>query len=182
MVVKNKKIIYNIFIYGNCQQHMIDSEILSGAKFISRDIVKGWKMIDLSGYPIAYKNNNIYYRNSYIMVEMYEIDEVLLRKLDKYYLAPKFYDRTMVKSKSGKIGILYFADTKKSRFKGRCEPVFNGNWVEYSKNKKKIEDKKEKKKKERKLEDEKNDIQEANKQLKKLINLKEESLDESTKI
>lgn len=113
-------------------------------------------MMLLDEFPIAIRNKNIYNANSFIIVERYEVPESMISILDKYYDVPKYYNRIMVTSKSGKRGILYVAEEGKSKLKGNGSPIPNGNWLFYKKIEEKLEKRKKRKILENQIEAEKN--------------------------
>lgn len=153
---------YQLFIYGYCQRGQKDNYLLKNSRYIGMESLKGWNMMLLDEFPIAVKNKNIYNMNASIVVERYEVTEQLIHDLDLYYDVPKYYNRMIVTSNSGKRGILYFAEEKKSLLKGVGTPIPNGNWLSYSKIEEKL-----KKRKHRKLLEQQTELEQQKKKLTK---------------
>jgi gamma-glutamylcyclotransferase (GGCT)/AIG2-like uncharacterized protein YtfP len=95
------------------------------------DKITGFIMVDLGSYPalITFNTNNI------IFGEVYEINTSDLDKLDKLEGYPRFYNRKVVKTLSGKECIVYFLDNHNKNISGRGKIVPSGDWVKYLQNK-----------------------------------------------
>jgi hypothetical protein len=107
--------------------------------------------------------------NASIVVERYEVTEQLIHDLDSYYNVPKYYNRMIVTSNSGKRGILYFAEENKSKLKGVGTPIPNGNWLSYMKIEEKL-----KKRKHRKLIEQQTELEQQKKKLEETLNEKQQ--------
>lgn len=151
-IIMEKK--YQLFIYGYCQKGQRDHNHLKECKYKNMDIIKGWNMILLNDFPIAVKNKNIYNMGSMIIVEHYEVTESVIHNLDKYFNVPEYYNRDIVKTVTGKRGILYFAEENKSKLKGTGTFIPNGDWLSFQKYENKKELTKKRRSVQKKLEEE----------------------------
>jgi len=145
---------YLLLVYGDCLRGMKNNHALKDARYIGDTIIKSWQLLDVGGMPVVIDAKYPHSR-SYVNVEMYEVDEMVISSLDKYFNVPKTYIRELVLTKKGTKGILYYVDMKKTNITGNGKIVNNGDWrsyINFLDNKEKLH---EKRKKQRDLEDEK---------------------------
>lgn len=130
---------YIVAVYGSLRKGMGNHRILEGASFIQGDFIIDMGMVSLGGYPACDfipPSNTAEFRTDSIAVELYEVDDAGLARLDRLEgcdpNAPEsganYYNRREVRTGSGTMAWVYFIPNILNS--GRPE-VGSGDWVEY---------------------------------------------------
>lgn len=135
--MKNEK--EYILIYGNCRKSMPHTKLLIKYKHVMNDYLHGFMLLDIKGIPVLVKGH----KNNKTLVEIYECDSTLIRKMKRYYNHPHLNKIKELEMKDGSKAYVFYIDPTNS---GTGLPVSSGDWVTYLKEKK-LNDKKKKKKK-----------------------------------
>lgn len=106
--------------FGNHSFH------LSTSKFIEETTVDGFEMYSLGAFPYIKTDVN----GKGVVVELFEVDDIVFASLDRLEGYPQFYNRKLVTTASGKEGWIYFIDNDQ-----RPGPKVKSNdWKKYNKN------------------------------------------------
>jgi gamma-glutamylcyclotransferase (GGCT)/AIG2-like uncharacterized protein YtfP len=102
-----------VFVYGTLKRGMKLHPVISGSTFLGVDGVRGFHLVDLSGYPAAVPVEVFVERGvlqedpAIIYGEIYEVDEETLSRLD--YIE-SMYRRASVLTDSGIVVDIYVQD------------------------------------------------------------------------
>jgi len=95
-----------IGVYGTLKRGQSANYKLDGSKFIASDKVPGATMYNLGAYPAVIVDES----NNEIHVEVYEVDDNILKVLDQYEGYPDLYGKTTVSTSNGREIIIYTMD------------------------------------------------------------------------
>ena len=84
--------------------------------------IKGFKMFSLGGFPYVSPTDDPEFE---ITIEVYEVDQTTMRRLDSLEGYPSFYDRQLVQTPFGEAWIYFIASYRSA------PPVLHGDWVRY---------------------------------------------------
>lgn len=120
-----------VAVYGSLRKGMGNHRLLANQTFLSETkTVEKYAMYSLGGFPkIALEGPRV----SQIVVELYEVDEAGLARLDMLegYRGEghsNFYDRSAVQCEDGNLALIYHIEDNGGR---QPEPVPDGDWVKF---------------------------------------------------
>ena len=121
-----------VAVYGSLRKGLGNHRVLGDSKLVSTGIVQGFGMYSMGGFPALTTLAN----KTDVVVEVYEVDNDTMRRLDRLEGYPHFYNRVPVPIhlNEGEDGVesyltawIYFIDDK---FPEKSF-VESGDWVEY---------------------------------------------------
>jgi len=107
-----------VAVYGTLRKGCANHRYLEDAKYIETGRLSGWNMYSNGSYPYVAKSSGS------ITVEIYEIDEETLARIDGLEGYPGHYERMRVNTEYGK-SWLYYVDEVPSR----CFKISSGDWL-----------------------------------------------------
>lgn len=110
---------HRVAVYGSLKQGYHNHPLLEGYPCQNTDVIQGWDMVDLGSFPGIFKGDGE------IHVEIYEVDDSGMGRLDMLEGYPTFYNRTQVDTSEGKAWIYYLNNP--SRYDD-CAKVEGGKW------------------------------------------------------
>lgn len=119
MIAMNKL----VAVYGSLKTDGDNHHYLQrdGAEKLGEDRVRGWAMFDLVYYPTVVPETD-----SFVTVEVYEIEDRIEHELDVLEGHPAHYNKTRVKTKYGE-AIMYMMQVPPKR----AEKIESGHWDVY---------------------------------------------------
>lgn len=114
----------NVLVYGTLRKGEGNyRHFLDGMEPKVVDMLTNFKMYSLGAFPAIVESPD---KNDFVVVELYEIDEVILKKLDRLEGYPRFYNRKEVSTVTGNKGWVYYQEEKNAD--GRWELIPGGDW------------------------------------------------------
>ena len=110
---------HTVACYGSLKRNFHNHPLLAEATFKGTDTLQGWNMYSLGAFPGVTKGDNS------IHVEVFEVTEEELSRLDSLEGYPSFYNRKQVDTAHGKAWIYYLNNPQ--RYEDR-ELVEGGKW------------------------------------------------------
>ena len=109
-----------VFVYGTLKQGHGNHRLLAESKCLGTTHTKpAFTMLHLGGFPGVLLQGD-----TSIIGEVYEVDEITMKRIDRLEGYPSFYDRTKLHTEYGQAWI-YFLDP---HYKDRCEVIEEGVW------------------------------------------------------
>lgn len=112
-----------VAVYGSLRQGMGNHRILDGAELVGQyDVVMRAKMISLGGFPGLLKDDDF----SPVTIEVYEVNDCILDRLDRLEGHPTFYKREETGTPAGGAWIYWLQGDRLVQ-----EVVEHGDWKRY---------------------------------------------------
>lgn len=121
---------YTLFAYGTLRKSQSNSHFLTHSEFKGLDTVNGFIMLDFGGYPVIFESKV----EDSIIVEIYEIDDYTLSQIDaleeysEESSDENLYFRTIVKSRSGMRGNIYYGKNLEKYMNFKV--IESGDWLD----------------------------------------------------
>ena len=112
---------HNLFVYGSLMRGEYNHRVMVGARFVRKArTAMGFDLHDLGSFPAMVARGT-----GQVTGEVYEVDDVLLKRLDVFEGVPTLYERRAVTLDDGsKVGAYLM---QRARM-GRAQRIKNGNW------------------------------------------------------
>lgn len=118
---------HKVAVYGSLRKGLYNHRVLDGSEFIKETKTSFPANLRSFGpYPFVHTSNTE--KASPISVEIYEVDDSGLQRLDHLEGYPNFYDRTQFEFEDGTTAWMYHIETESNE---DYELVDSGDWVEY---------------------------------------------------
>ncbi len=111
---------HTVAVYGSLKRGFHNNPILSTSTFKGVDVIEGWNMVSLGAFPGIFKGEGV------VHIEVYEVEEEEMERLDRLEGYPTFYNRTQVDTEHGKAWIYYLNNP--SRYSNSERLVEGGKW------------------------------------------------------
>lgn len=119
-----------VAVYGSLRAGLQNHHLLSGARLVAREHLKGFALYDLGQFPAAVKD-----RRRTILVEVYEVQEHHIERLDQLEWffpadrAASLYIREQVQTSPGMSWVYIY-----NRHLGDTPHVSSGDWSKHCRN------------------------------------------------
>ena len=113
-----------VAVYGSLRKGLHNHSLLERADFLGTDVIAGFKMYSLGGFPFITHDDATY--DDRIFIEVYSVNPNEMRRLDMLEGYPSFYNRELVQTQYGQAWI-YFIDNEVAGH----DPVIDGDWFKY---------------------------------------------------
>jgi len=113
-----------VAVYGSLRKGLHNHRLLEQADFLGTDVISGFKMYSLGGFPFITHDDAT--SEDRIHIEVYSVDVYEMARLDQLEGYPSFYNRELVQTQYGQAWI-YFIDDEVA---GHA-PVIDGDWFKY---------------------------------------------------
>lgn len=107
-----------IAVYGTLKKGNHNHYLLNGSKYLGKEVINGFLMYSLGGFPCVVKNNN-----KSIHCEIYEVDDKTLSniyRLEGYSgernSSENWYDTVDVETKFGLAELFYFKNEPRNNY------------------------------------------------------------------
>lgn len=110
-----------VAVYGSLRVGLHNHRLLEASEFKGMGLVKGYVMHSLGAFPAITPSEE----GPGIFVEVYEVEEGPMKRLDILEGYPRFYNRTQVDTKQGIAWIYYMEDAPGGPI------VEGGDWKAY---------------------------------------------------
>ena len=109
----------NVFVYGSLMQHGTNHKLLAASEFLATDALEDAELVDLTTHPMLIDGVGTVYG------ECYRVTLDTLQVLDHLEGHPNYYQRRLLKLKSGLEAMVYTGDAEKTQGKPR---ISSGRW------------------------------------------------------
>jgi gamma-glutamylcyclotransferase (GGCT)/AIG2-like uncharacterized protein YtfP len=111
-----------VAVYGSLRQGFGNNRWLADSKYLTTEVTSpDYEMYSLGGFPFIMPDGK-----TAITIEVYEVDEQVMNRLDQLEGYPTFYDRKQIETTQGDAWIYFMY----SRYRG-AELVESGDWKEF---------------------------------------------------
>ncbi len=112
-----------VFVYGSLKKKGGNHGLLTNAVFLGSSTVQHFDMFDYGSFPVIIPGTGT------IHVEVYQINNEILKSLDRLEGYPTFYTREQVSDLNGHTGWIYIAPQNQyEKIRQQYPPIPNGNW------------------------------------------------------
>lgn len=121
---------HKVAVYGSLRKGLYNHVVLDGAKFLKEEkTVFPANLRSLGAYPYVHTTGNLR-PSPPVTVEIYEVDDKGLQRLDWLEGYPQFYNRTEFKFSDGTVAWMYHIEDEDHD----THPLVpSGDWVDYYK-------------------------------------------------
>ncbi|MDH4120503.1 MAG: gamma-glutamylcyclotransferase [Deltaproteobacteria bacterium] len=112
--------VFHIFVYGSLMRGMSNHRLIAKGRFVQEDLTPPhYTLVDLGAYPAVITRGT-----TAVYGELYEVDEDILRNLDRLEGHPDFYRRTPIQLASSHSAEIYLLNLKLPSYK----VIPSGDW------------------------------------------------------
>ena len=111
-----------VAVYGSLRKGLRNHTLLEQATYIGDSEVQGFKMYSMGGFPFCTEVQAT--ASDIVQVEVYEVDQLQFRSLDRLEGYPSFYNRKLVVTSYGLAWMYYINDNDVERYPF----VESGDW------------------------------------------------------
>jgi len=110
-----------VFVYGSLQRGECNHRMMKGARLLrSAKTAPAFDLFDLGSFPAMVARGD-----APVVGELYEVDDVLLKRLDVFEGHPRFYERTEIQLEDGTTAEAYLMPRSQVRGTRR---IVSGSW------------------------------------------------------
>lgn len=114
-----------VAVYGTLREGNGNHVLLEHEEKLSTERVSGFKMYSLGGFPAILPTGN---EEDRVTIEVYEVDDETLARLDRLEGYPGWYERSVVHTTLGGALIYHFTE---DMIRPHFPLIEGGNWNEY---------------------------------------------------
>ncbi len=111
----------NVFVYGSLMTYGANHKLLETAEFLSTDALDDAELVDLTTHPMLISGLGI----GTVYGECYRVSLDTLQVLDRLEGHPNYYQRRLLRLRSGREAMVYTGDAEKAQGKPR---ISSGRW------------------------------------------------------